>query len=267
MAPTFLIEMPYRVQLFLAGDELSRAMFRIVDKITRLIMEKFGPKVKLFSKDYIAYVLTSNTLTLNLKQGTSEVVQIEVFFALEAYREELKARFDIVDFPAAKFDGKTYIGREALEATSRLYDVMSGFPSISDDELLAEIKNIIGQEYAPESRITVEKPSILSILQKGVEPAVRAAGKVSTSLARIIIQSTTATTLKEEEATMVTEKPQFKAEYTPESVIDKATFERNVVRAGIAECLAKLEKLRGEGRIDEAIYRKMKEVYNSFLGW
>ncbi|MEM4498446.1 MAG: hypothetical protein QW692_06445, partial [Nitrososphaerota archaeon] len=89
--------MPYRVQLFIAGDELSKNMLRIVDKITRLLVERFGPRIKSSSKDYIAYVLTSNTLTLNPKQGASEEFQIEIFFILGTYREELKTRFNLMD--------------------------------------------------------------------------------------------------------------------------------------------------------------------------
>ncbi|MEM1809180.1 MAG: hypothetical protein QXI18_00245 [Nitrososphaerota archaeon] len=131
-------------------------MLRIVDKVTRLLVERFGLRIKSSSKDYIAYVLTSNTLTLNLKQGVSEEFRIEIFFILGTYREELKARFNFMDFPAAKFDGKTYVGQEVLEIVSRLHDGLSRLPSISDDELLAEIKSIAGQA-TPENRTTAEK--------------------------------------------------------------------------------------------------------------
>lgn len=86
---------------------------------------------------------------------------------------------------------------------------------------------------------------------RGVEPAVK---------------PTTPTAAKEEGADMVAEKPRPEAEYAPQGFIDKVIFERNVVRAGITECLTKLEKLREEGRIDENTYKKMKEVYNAFLG-
>ena len=257
--------MPYRVQLFIAGDELSKNMLRIVDKITRLLVERFGPRIKSSSKDYIAYVLTSNTLMLNPKQGASEEFQIEIFFILGTYREELKTRFNLMDFPAARFDDKTYTGQEALDIISRLHDSLSRLPSISDDELLAEIKRIASQAHVPESRIAAERSSIPSILQKGVEPAVKAADSVSSSLARAV-KPTTPTAAKEEGADMVAEKPRPEAEYASRSLIDRVVFERNVVRAGIAECLAKLEKLREEGRIDENTYKKMKEVYNAFLG-
>ncbi|MEM0223065.1 MAG: hypothetical protein QXJ99_01540 [Thermofilum sp.] len=261
--------MPYRIQLFMASDELSKNMLRIVDKITRLLVERFSSRMKSSSKDYIAYVLTSNTLMLNLKQGASEAVQIEIFFILETYREELKARFNLMDFPAAKFDGKTYAGREALEIVSRLHDSLSRLPSISDDELLAEIKSIAGQAHATESRTTAEKSSILSILQRGVGPAVKVTGSISSSLAKATQFATSTpppTAPKEVVADVVAEKPRLEMEHAPRGLIDKAIFERNVVRAGIAECLAKLEKLREEGRIDENAYRKMREVYDSLLG-
>ncbi|MEM1782259.1 MAG: hypothetical protein QXQ80_03635 [Nitrososphaerota archaeon] len=257
--------MPHRIQLFMTDDELSRNMLRMVDKITRVLMERFGQRMKSFSKDYVAYVLTSNTVTLSPKQGPSEVVQIELFFILKTYREELKTKFDLVDFPTAKFDGKTYIGRDALEIVSRLHDALSRTPSISDDELLAEIKSIASQEHVLESRVAAERLSVLSILQRGVEPAIKAVGRVSSSLTRIV-QLTPPTPSEEKSVEVAAKKPQLEAEYASRSLIDKVVFERNVVRAGIAECLAKLEKLREEGRIDENTYKKMKEVYNAFLG-
>ncbi|MEM1976484.1 MAG: hypothetical protein QXX29_01120 [Nitrososphaerota archaeon] len=227
-------------------------------------MERFGPRIKSSSKDYIAYVLTSNTLTLNPKQGASEEFQIEIFFILGTYREELKTRFNLMDFPAARFDDKTYTGQEALDIISKLHDSLSRLPSISDDELLAEIERIASQAHVPESRVAAERSSIPSILQRGVEPAVKAADSVSSSLARAVKPATPAA--KEEGADTVAEKPRPEAEYASRSLIDKVVFERNVVRAGITECLTKLEKLREEGRIDENTYKKMKEVYNAFLG-
>lgn len=245
--------MPYKIQLFVAGDELSRNTLRVVDKITRVLMERFGPRIKSLSKDYVAYVLTTNTIMLNLKQGASEVVQIEMFFVLETYREELKARFNLMDFPAAKFNDTIYTGRDALEVASRLQEILSRFPNISDDELLAEIKRIVSQERVPESRIVAE---------------VKTTGGVSSSSTRIVQPTTPIpppTTPKEESIAVVAEKPQLEAESASRSLVDKVLFERNVVRAGIAECLAKLERLREEGRIDENTYRKMKEVYDSFL--
>jgi len=39
-----------------------------------------------------------------------------------------------------------------------------------------------------------------------------------------------------------------------------------VIRAGISDCLAKLERLREEGKIDEKTYRKMREIYSELLG-
>ncbi|MEM4883769.1 MAG: hypothetical protein QXK53_07015 [Nitrososphaerota archaeon] len=59
---------------------------------------------------------------------------------------------------------------------------------------------------------------------------------------------------------MVAETPRLEMKHALRDLIDEAVFERNAVRAGIVECLAKLEKLREEGRIDENAYRKMREV-------
>lgn len=265
-----LIGMPYSIQLFVAGDELSRRMIRTLDKITKLLTERFGPRIRSSSRDFIAYVLTSNIISLSLRQGTTDVIRLTMYFALETYREELKARFEVTDFPAVKFNGRTYTGEKALEITSRLHDLLKMSPAISDDELLAEIKKLIGQEPAPESGVMAERPSlierspVLSVLQKGIEPAVKAASRVTSSLTRTI-QPTALPPSEGARAKAITGRTQPEVEPAPKGLVDKIIFERNVVRAGISECLAKLERLREEGKIDENAYRKMKEVYNSFL--
>lgn len=192
-----------RIQFFLAGDELSKRMLRIIDRVTRLLIERFGPRVTSSSRDFIAYVLTTSII-----QGAADTIQLDVYFVLEAYREELKAKFGVMDFPAAILDGQAYAGEEALEIASRLYSLLEGSRGVSDDELVSGLKRLGIQE---------------SLVESGVEPA-------------------------------------------SSQVESKVLFESNVIRVGISECLAKLEKLRGEGKIDENTYKKMKEIYSELLG-
>jgi len=78
----------YRIQFFIAGDELSKKMLRIIDGVTKLLTERFGRRLMPSSKDFVAYVLTTNII-----QGAADVIQLDVYFVLEAYREELRAKF------------------------------------------------------------------------------------------------------------------------------------------------------------------------------
>jgi len=64
----------------------------------------------------------------------------------------------------------------------------------------------------------------------------------------------------------VTESRIATMEPAPSPAGDKVLLESNVIRAGISECLAKLERLREEGKIDENTYRKMREIYSELLG-
>ena len=66
------------------------------------------------SKDFIAYVLTTNII-----QGAADAIQLDVYFMLEAYREEFKAKFGVAGFPVAMLDGQAYAGKEALKIASR----------------------------------------------------------------------------------------------------------------------------------------------------
>ncbi len=65
---------------------------------------------------------------------------------------------------------------------------------------------------------------------------------------------------------MRTVEPEIKPALAPGGGAEAPSFERNVLRAGIMDCLAKLEKLRGEGRISEEAYRRMRETYLFLLG-
>ncbi|MCF3652708.1 MAG: hypothetical protein L2C94_000800 [Aigarchaeota archaeon] len=258
--------MTYRVQFFIADDELSKKMLKVIDQVTKLLTERFGPRMTSSSKDFIAYVLTNNTVSLSLEQGASDTIQLDIYFVLETYREELKARFKVADFPAAILDDRTYIAEKALEIASKLYSLLKTSRGINDDELLAGLKKLSIQEPVAESKIVAERSlrSALSILQKGVEPAIRVASKVASGIIRTAQLSTSSPLGGTEVEVAVSARP--KSEPAPKgSPTDGILFERNVIRAGISECLAKLERLREEGKIDENAYRKMKAVYDAFL--
>jgi len=196
----------YRIQFFIAGDELSKKMLRTIDGVTKLLTERFGQRIMSSSKDFIAYVLTTNII-----QGTADAIQLDVYFVLEAYREELKAKFGVADFPAAMLDGQAYAGEEALKIASRLHSLLEESREVSVDELISGLKGLSVQEPVNESGMAAMEPA-------------------------------------------------------PSPAEDKVLFEGNVIRAGISDCLAKLERLREEGKIDEKTYRKMREIYSELLG-
>jgi len=196
----------YRIQFFIAGDELSKKMLRTIDGVTKLLTERFGQRIMSSSKDFIAYVLTTNII-----QGTADAIQLDVYFVLEAYREELKAKFGVADFPVAILDGQAYAGEEALKIASRLHSLLEGSREVSVDELISGLKGFSVQEPVNESGMAAMEPA-------------------------------------------------------PSPAEDKVLFEGNVIRAGISDCLVKLERLREEGKIDENTYRKMREIYSELLG-
>jgi hypothetical protein len=196
----------YRIQFFIAGDELSKKMLRTIDGVTKLLTERFGQRIMLSSRDFIAYVLTTNII-----QGAADAIQLDVYFVLEAYREELKAKFGVADFPAAMLDGQAYAGEEALKIASRLHSLLEKSREVSVDELISGLKGLSVQEPVTESGMAAMEPA-------------------------------------------------------PSPAEDKVLFEGNVIRAGISDCLAKLERLREEGKIDENTYRKMREIYSELLG-
>lgn len=259
--------MPYKIQFFVAGDDLSKKMLRVVDRVTRLLAERFGPRITSSSRDFIAYVLVTNIVSLNLEHGVADVIQLDVYFILEIYREELKARFGVADFPAAILDNQVHTGKRALEIASKLHDLLEKYPSIGDNEIMARLRALSTQEPIVESKTSIEKPSrsTFSIPQKMRESVVEAASRVVPSITRIA-QPPAPPSPSNTGAGIPTVSVQPKPEPASKGLqTDKVIFEHNVIRAGILDCLAKLERLREEGKIDENTYRKMKETYDALL--
>lgn len=256
--------MPYIFQFFVTGDDLSKSMIRVIDDVSKLLAKRFGSKYRASSRDYAAYVLASNEAVVEPEPGSREILRVETYFILNIYQEELKARFDIPRFPAARVGGRGLFGKDALQLASDLRSVLERSLSASDRELAAEIGKLVGGERAEakptEPRVSLESPPPM----RTVEPAVRAVSRMTSRLTEVfrsLVPPSPAPAGPKEAA-----EPEIKPALAPGGGVEAPSFERNVLRAGIMDCLAKLEKLRGEGRISEEAYRRMRETYLFLLG-
>lgn len=257
--------MPYKIQFFVAGDEYSKSLVRTLDRVTRVLAEKFGSNISSSYKDFITYVLISNVLRLPSKMGTTETFEIETFFVLEIYHEEIRLRYDLTNFPAIRVDGQLFTGQEAVEFASKLYTLFNRFSdNMYYDELVSEIKGLIGREVVAEDReIVGERMPIASRILQRVGSATKAASRISSSLVGMI--QARLSPPKEMVTKESVSSPPADVDSGRVSPDEKPIVGGNFLMASISECLIKLEKLRQEGRISEDEYEKMKEIYNSFL--
>ncbi len=252
--------MSYTFQFFVTGDDLSKKLMRVIDGISKLLIKRFGSKCRSYTRDYTAYVLASSEAVLEPELGSRETLRIDTYFVLNIYQEELKARFDLPKFPAARMNGRTLSGEEALELASSLHSLLESSQNMSDRELARAIGRLAGGERA---QVKPQEPqvSMRSSPTKAVEPAVKAVSKVTSRLTGAL-RSLAPPAITQTDAEKPAE-PEIRP--VPEESVKAPSLEGNVLRAGIMDCLAKLEKLRREGRVSEEEYRRMREIYLSLL--
>ncbi len=241
--------MPYTFQFFMTGDDLSKKLMRVVDGISKLLIKRFGSKCRSYSRDYTAYVLASSEAILELEQGSCETLRIDTYFILNIYQEELKAKFSLPKFPAARMGGRTFIGEEALELASSLHSLLESSQGMSDRELARAIKRLAGGE-----RVQVKPQESRASMKSSSTKAVKAVSRMASRLTEVLRSLAPPPTTETD------------AEKAAEPEVRQApSLEDDILRAGIMDCLAKLEKLRREGRISEEDYRRMREIYLSLL--
>ena len=256
--------MPYTFQFFVTGDDLSKKLIRVIDGISRSLIRRFGSKCRSYSRDYTAYVLASSEVILEPEPDSREALRIDTYFILNIYQEEFKARFSLPKFPAARINGRTLVGEEALELASSLHSLLESSQDMSDREFARAIERIaIGERVevkSREPRVSIES----SPPTKAVEPAVKAVSRMASRLTEVL-RSLAPPTTTQTDAEKAAE-PEIRPPPAPEESVKAPSLEGNVLRAGIMDCLAKLEKLHREGKVSEEEYRRMREIYLSLLG-
>ena len=250
--------MPYTFQFFMIGDDLSRKLMRVVDGVSKLLIKRFGSKCRSYSRDHTAYVLASSEAILELEQGSRETLRIDTYFILNIYQEELKARFSLPKFPAARMGGRTFIGEEALELASSLHSLLESSQGMSDRELAEAIERLTSGE-----RVQVKPQESRASMKSSPAKAIKAVSRMAsrlTGVLRSLAPPPTTKTGAEKAA-----EPEIRPAPSPGESVKAPSLGDDILRAGIMDCLAKLEKLRREGRISEEEYRRMREIYLSLL--